>query len=277
MRENSIKINWFPGHMTKALKEIRVNLEKVDVVIYVLDARAPISSINPSLSRLSQNKPILYVVNKIDLADENVVKNLAKRFVSEKSEYVISNSTMSGLGKQIRNKILNLAKEKIEKFKNKGINAVVRALVVGVPNCGKSTLINNLCGKAKLVTGNKPGVTKTTQWLKFGDNIEICDTPGTLYPNLEDQKIARNLYYIGSIKDEIIVEKTELAQDFIEQLSENYLSNLKERFGEDLSLEGIARKRGYILSKNELDIERTAAAILDDFRKGKLGKITLDR
>ena len=196
---------------------------------------------------------------------------------SEKCDYIFSNSTLSGLGKQVRNKILLLANEKIEKQKKKGLKAIIRSMVVGVPNCGKSTLINNLCGKAKLVTGNRPGVTKTIQWLKFGDNIEICDTPGTLYPNLEDQEKAKNLLYIGSIKDEIIVEKTWLAENLIKKLEKYYKAGLENRFGQDLSLDGIAKKRGFILSKDEYDLERAAQAVLDDFRKGKLGRITLDR
>ena len=271
-----MKINWFPGHMTKALKEIKKNLENVDVVIYVLDARAPISSINPSLNKLSQDKPILYVFNKMDMADENRVREIAKNYRSEKSDFVLLDSTKSNSSKVIRQKINELARAKIEKFKVKGIKAVVRAMVVGVPNSGKSTLTNNLCGKAKAITGNRPGVTKTTQWLNIGDNIELCDTPGTLYPNLENQEIAKKLLFIGSIKDEIIVEITELAEEFLKMISEKYSSLLQARYGDELTLEAIAQKRGYKLSKDEYDLERTANAIIDDFRKGRIGRITLD-
>lgn len=271
-----MKINWFPGHMTKALKEIKKTLINIDVVLYVLDARAPISSINPSLNKLSQNKPVLYVFNKMDMADETRVRELAKNYKSENSDYVCLNSTMSGSSKVIRQKINNLAKAKIEKFKAKGIKTVVRAIVIGVPNSGKSTLTNNLCGKAKAITGNRPGVTKTTQWLNISDNIELCDTPGTLYPNLENQDIAKKLLFIGSIKDEIIVEITELAQEFIYMMNEKYPNVLNKRYGDDLTLEAIAKKRGYLHSKDEYDLERTASAILDDFRKGRLGKVTLD-
>lgn len=270
-----MKINWFPGHMKKALKEIR-ELNNVDVVIYVLDSRAPISSINPSLNKISQNKPVLYVFNKIDLADEGRVKELAKSYKGENCDYIILNSTMSGAGKLIRQKINSLAKAKIEKLKAKGIKAVVRAVVVGVPNSGKSTLVNNLCGKAKAVTGNRPGVTKTTQWLSIGDNIELCDTPGTLYPNLADQEIAKKLLFIGSIKDEVIADICELAEEFIKMTSLRYENLLKNRFGQELTLEAIAKRRGYIISKDEYDIDRTAQAILDDFRKGRIGRITLD-
>ena len=271
-----MKINWFPGHMTKALKEIKAQLLNVDVVIYVLDSRAPISSVNPSLNKLTQNKPILYIFNKIDLADEQRTSALAKEFKDTRSDYMLLNSTMSGASKKVKQKITTLAKDKIEKMTSKGIRAVIRTIVVGVPNSGKSTLINNLCGKAKTITGNRPGVTKSTQWLSIGDNIEICDTPGTLYPNLENQEIAKKLLFIGSIKDEIIVDINELAEDFIKCASKKYLDLLKARYGEDLSLEGIAKKRGFKLSKDEYDIERASQAVLDDFRKGRIGKITLD-
>ena len=262
--------------MTKALKEIKKNLENVDVVIYVLDSRAPISSINPSLNKLSQNKPILYVFNKTDMADEDRVKEIAKAYRGQNCDYVLLDSTKSNSSKIIRQKINMLAKAKIEKFKAKGIRTVVRAIVIGVPNSGKSTLTNNLCGKAKAVTGNRPGVTKMAQWLNIGDNIELCDTPGTLYPNLEDQEVAKKLLFIGSIKDEIIVEITELADELLKMLEQKYPNLLKERYGDNLSLEDIAVKRGYKLSKDEYDLERTANAIIDDFRKGRIGRITLD-
>ena len=271
-----MKINWFPGHMKKALREIKENLSRCDVIIYVLDSRAPLSSVNPSLSRLASGKPILYVFNKIDLADETRVKEIAKDFKGERSDFVILNSTMSGASKMIRTKLLSLAKDKIEKAKAKGIKTVVRAIVVGVPNSGKSTLVNNLCGKAKTNVGNRPGVTKTTQWLSIGDNIELCDTPGTLYPNLENQDIAKNLLFIGSIKDDIVADIVELAEEFLKKVDINYHNLLISRFGEELTIKAIAKKRGYILSKNELDETRTAFAILDDFRKGRIGRITLD-
>lgn len=271
-----MKINWFPGHMTKALKDIQKQLANVDVVVYVLDARAPISSINPSLNKLSQNKPVLYVFNKMDLADEERVKMLAKPCKNSNADYVFLNSTMSGSGKIIKQKISLLAKNKIEKMKNKGIKAVIRAIVVGVPNSGKSTLVNNLCGKAKTVTGNRPGVTKISQWVSIGDNIELCDTPGTLYPNLADQDVAKKLLFIGSIKDEIIVDICELANEFLNMAKTRYQNLLENRYGDTITLEAIAKKRGYILSKDEYDFERTSQAVLDDFRKGRIGEITLD-
>lgn len=271
-----MKINWFPGHMKKTIAEIRSKLANIDVVIYLLDARAPISSINPSLDKLAQNKPILYVFNKLDLSDEERVKILAKDYRGEKKDYCLLNSTSSGSGKIIKQKIKLLAKDKIDKFAKKGIKTVVRAMVVGVPNSGKSTLVNNLCGKAKAVTGNKAGVTKQTQWVAIGDNIELCDTPGTLYPNLENQSIAKKLSLLGSVKDEVIVDNGELAEYLIELLNEKYQNNIINRYGEDLCLDGIAKKRGFILGGGQLDLDRAASAVIDDFRKGRLGKVTLD-
>lgn len=271
-----MKINWFPGHMKVALADIKKKLENIDVVIYLLDCRAPISSINPSLNKLSQNKPVLYVFNKVDLADEKRVKELAQSYKGENCDYCLLNSTSSGSSKIIRQKLNALAKNKREKMLKKGIKAIIRAIVIGVPNSGKSTLVNNLCGKAKAVTGNRAGVTKTTQWVAIGDNIEICDTPGTLYPNLDNQEIAKKLLFIGSIKDEVIVDITELAQELIKLLNLKYGEDLERRYGKDLSLEGIAKKRGFVIGGGKPDLERTANAILDDFRKGRIGKITLD-
>ncbi len=270
-----MKINWFPGHMKKALQEMKKLLANIDALIYVLDCRAPISSINPSLNKLAEGKKILFVFNKFDLSDQERVKFLAKSFKKPNSDYVCLDSTMSGSSKIIKQKINNLCRDKLEKFKAKGLKTTIRALVVGVPNSGKSTLVNNLCGKAKAITGNKPAVTKLNQWVAIGDNIELCDTPGTLYPNLENQEIAKKLCLIGSIKDQIF-DELELATELLKMLEEKYPSELANRFKEAKDLGEIAKNRGYLLGKGELDLSRAANAVIDDFRKGRIGRITLD-
>lgn len=270
-----MKINWFPGHMSKALNEMKKMLKIIDVVIYVLDSRAPISSVNPSLNKLSENKPVLYVFNKTDLADEAKVSKISKSFKGENCDYVCLNSTMSGAGKIIKQKIKTLANAKIQKYLARGVKTTVRVLVVGVPNSGKSTLINNLCGKAKAVTGDRPGVTKQNLWLSLGDNIEICDTPGTLYPNLVDQEIASKLAFIGSIKD-MIVDQVELAEGLLECLNNLYPELVEKRYLKNATLEDVAKKRGYLTHGSEIDFERAAMAVVDDFRKGRIGRITLD-
>lgn len=270
-----MKINWFPGHMKKALQEMKKLLVNIDALIYVLDCRAPISSINPSLNKLAEGKKILYVFNKLDLSDQDRIKFLSKDFKKSNSDYACIDSTMSGAGKIIKQKLNALCQDKLDKFKVKGLKTSIRALVVGVPNSGKSTLVNNLCGKTKAITGNKPGVTKFNQWVSIGDNIELCDTPGTLYPNLENQLIAKKLCLIGSIKDQIF-DEIELAMDLLKMIKEKYPKAIQLRFKGAISLEEIAKSRGYLLGKGELDLSRAAKAIIDDFRKGRIGRITLD-
>ena len=270
-----MKINWFPGHMNKALKDIAEQLKKVDVVLYLLDARIPLSSRNPSLSSLTENKPILYVFNKIDMADENKIKALLPQFRSENTDYVLFNSTLSGKSDVIISKIKKLAAKKIEKYQAKGIKPTIRTMVVGIPNCGKSTLVNNLSKKAKAVTGNKAGVTKRGLWLPLGDGIEIYDTPGTLYPNIENQDVAKKLAYVGSVRDEIL-DFNELAIELLRLLNKLYPNELEMRYNGAKTLEDIAVLRKYVLSGGEIDYDRAAHMIVDDFRKCRIGKLTLD-
>ncbi len=270
-----MKINWFPGHMKKALDIMRGELSKVDVVVYVLDARAPLSSINPRLNDISGGKPVLYVFNKIDLADLSKIEKIAPKFRGATFDYIKLNSTSSGSSKEILSKIKILAKEKIEKYAQRGVKMTIRAMIVGVPNSGKSTLTNNLCKKAKAVTGDRPGVTKSKQWFNIGDNVEICDTPGTLYPNLDDQEIAKKLAFVGSIKDDILDEVL-LAEELLVFLQKSYPSLVENRYKGAKTLEEIATVRCFRLNKDELDLERCANAIINDFRSGKIGKITLD-
>ncbi len=278
-----MKINWFPGHMTKALRMMEVELKLADFVLYVLDSRAPFSSLNPSLAAILKDKPIIYVLNKADLADDGMTRAWAKRLEGDNSKTIVLNSTESGSAKIIKKKLKELSIKKIEKNIRRGINIPVRALVVGVPNSGKSTLTNNLCNKGKTITGDKPGVTKGKQWVRIDDHLELCDTPGTLWPNLESYEISHNLLYIGSIKDTIVVIE-EIGFDFIKKLMELDRSIIEKRYGVDTTdketieiYDEIAMKRGFVLKNKEIDYERCARALLDDFRKGRLGKITLDR
>ena len=275
------KINWFPGHMKKALSEMESEVKNVDAVIYVLDSRAPNACLNPSFVEIIGNKPILFVLNKFDLADEEKISKYAHMLEGENRRVIFLNSTASGAIKKVSSSLCELCSSKLERFKNKGVNYFVRAMVIGVPNSGKSTLVNNLCGITKAVTGNKPGVTKAKQWVKLSNNIEILDTPGTLWPNLADERLAHFLAYIGSIKDDVL-NVEELVLDLIEELKNAYPKFLEERY--KISLEDktsleifdeIAQSKKLMLRGGEVDYERTAKLVLGDFRKGKIGKISL--
>lgn len=275
------KINWFPGHMQKALRMMETEAKNVDALIYVLDSRAPFACLNPEFVRIIGSKPILYVLNKIDLADEKKIKEIKTKLPGENKLVIELNSTASGAIGLVTSSLNALCKATIEKYKNKGVNYFVRAMVLGVPNCGKSTLVNNLCGSKKAITGNKPGVTKGKQWVKLSNNIEILDTPGTLWPNLIDEGEARKLAFIGSIKDDV-VEVEQLSLFLLEALLKTYPKELEERFSVQVEnktpleiMEEIAERRKYVVRGGEIDYERTAKAILDDFRKGRIGKITL--
>lgn len=275
------KINWFPGHMQKALRMMETEAKNVDALIYVLDSRAPFACLNPEFVRIIGSKPILYVLNKIDLADEKKIKEIKTKLPGENKLVIELNSTASGAIGLVTSSLNALCKATIEKYKNKGVNYFVRAMVLGVPNCGKSTLVNNLCGSKKAITGNKPGVTKGKQWVKLSNNIEILDTPGTLWPNLIDEGEAKKLAFIGSIKDDV-VEIEQLSLFLLEALLKTYPKELEERFSVQVEnktpleiMEEIAERRKYVVRGGEIDYERTAKAILDDFRKGRIGKITL--
>lgn len=275
------KINWFPGHMQKALRMMEAEAKNVDALIYVLDSRAPFACLNPEFVKIIGNKPILFILNKIDLADEAKVKEIKTKIPGENKLVIELNSTSSGAINLITNSLNALCASTIEKYRSKGVNYFVRAMVIGVPNCGKSTLVNNLCGVRKAITGNKPGVTKSKQWVKLSNNIEILDTPGTLWPNLTNEAEARKLAFIGSIKDDV-VEIEQLSLFLIETILEQYPQLILERYGVETEgktaleiMEEIAEKRKYVVRGGEIDYERTAKAILDDFRKGRIGRITL--
>ena len=280
-----MKINWFPGHMIKALRVMEKEVKNIDIILYVLDARAPLACLNPEFNKIIKNKPVLFILNKIDIADnvkieKEKIEDCLLNYFSNKVDIVKLNSTMSGAKKIILQKINYLCREKIEKNASKNINAYIRGMVVGVPNCGKSTLINNLCGKGKTITGDKPGVTRGKQWVNVEKNIQILDTPGTLYPNLENQQFAKFLAYIGSIKDEV-VDINELACDFISDIEKQYGTILNKRYQVELlglpfeKIQQIAIKKNLLIKGGEIDFDRTCFMIIDDFRKGRLGNLTL--
>lgn len=273
-------INWYPGHMTKSIRMMKQEIASVDFCLYVLDARAPKSCLNPDFEVMTDGKPIIYILNKSDLVPDDKLTVWKKYLTGSDSRAVIMDYSKDGR-KLLSPIISELCKAKLEKYRNKGVQTCLKGMVMGVPNCGKSTIINNLAGKARTLTGNKAGVTRGKQWVKVSDYLEVLDTPGTLYPKLSDQTIAKHLAYIGSIKDEV-VEVIELSVDLIAELRNIAPESIKIRYNVEFSetdyetLEAIARKRGFLLKGGEVDILRTSNTLLDDFRKGKLGKIILE-
>ena len=274
-------LQWFPGHMTKAMRMMEENLKAVDGVMLVLDARAPSASINEKLSKLFINKKVLYVINKCDLIDKVDAVKLIKRFNQEGKEAVCVSAMDKKAIDLLYNKIFALLKEKLDRNKEKGIFKPVRIMVAGIPNTGKSTIINALCGGKKTITGNKAGVTKGKQWVRLRE-LELLDTPGTMPPAFENQTYAKHLAYIGSMNDANI-DFNDLAYELIKELVEKYPDLLKAKYGiEDVTLStldifnAICVRRGFLMKGGEYDYERCAQAIIDDFRKGRIGKIILD-
>ena len=278
-----MNIQWYPGHMTKAKRMMEEDIKLVDLVIELLDARVPMSSRNPDIDELGKNKARLILLNKSDLADE-ARTNAWDKFFQEKGYFVVKLNARSGAGvKIVQNTILLACKEKIERDRKRGIlNRPVRAMVVGIPNVGKSTFINTLAGKACAKTGNKPGVTKGKQWIRLNKNVELLDTPGILWPKFDDQTVGIKLALIGSIKDEIL-NISELSLKLIEYLKNDYKGILADRYqvNEDAGLveilTEIAANRNCKAKGDELDLDKASKLILDEFREGKLGKITLEK
>ena len=273
---------WYPGHMTKAKRMMQENIKLIDLVIELVDARIPVSSRHPDIDELGKNKSRMILLNKADLAEDKWNDAWAEYF-REKGFFVVKLNSKKGGGlKSIQGVIQEACKEKMERDRKRGIlNRPVRAMVVGIPNVGKSTFINALAGKACAKTGNKPGVTKGKQWIRLNKQVELLDTPGILWPKFEDQKVGLRLAFIGSIKDEIL-NTEELAADLIKFLNANYPGVLEEKYSVEPSddayvmLAGIARSRNCLLKGSELDTEKAALLLLDDFRNGKLGRLTLE-
>lgn len=274
---------WYPGHMTKAKRMMQENIKLIDLIIEVVDARIPRSSRNPDIDELGKNKARLILLNKADLADERENEKWAQYF-QEKGYYTVKLNAKSGAGiKNVLPAIMESCQEKLERDRKRGIkNRPVRAMVVGIPNVGKSTFINAFAGKACTKTGNKPGVTKGKQWIRINKNVELLDTPGILWPKFEDQSVGAKLAMVGSIKDEIL-NLEELSLELLGCLHEFYKGLLEKRYkltesDDRLSmLTQIAENRKCIQKGNELDYVKAANIFLEEFRNGKIGRITLER
>lgn len=280
-----MNIQWFPGHMAKTRKILAENLKLIDVVIELLDARIPVSSKNPEIDEIVKNKPRIIAFNKADLADENVSREWTKWYSSQGYTTIFIDSIKGKGIHELKARMRSMMKEKIEREKQKGrLFRPIRTMVVGVPNVGKSSFINKIAGKASAVTGDKPGVTRGKQWIRLNEEIELLDTPGILWPKFDDERVGLNLAFTGAIKDDIM-DTVEVASQLMNSLSTLYPQSLKERFKLDtlenktreILLREAGKKRGCIISGGEIDLTRTSAVVLDEFRGGKIGRITLER
>lgn len=273
---------WYPGHMTKAKRMMQENMKLIDLVIELVDARVPLSSRNPDIDELGKNKARMILLNKADMAEEKW-NDAWTEYFKAKGYHVVNVNSKKGTGiKSIQGVIAEACKEKIERDRKRGIlNRPVRAMVVGIPNVGKSTFINALAGKAAAKTGNKPGVTKGKQWIRLNKSVELLDTPGILWPKFEDQAVGLRLAFIGSIKDEIL-NTEELAAELIGFMNRNYPGVLEEKYSIDgdanayVMLEQIAHSRHCLVRGSELDTDKAASLLLDDFRNGRIGRFTLE-
>lgn len=290
--QNRVGINWYPGHMAKTKRQITEDLKLVDVVIELLDARIPISSQNPDISELLKNKKRIVVLNKTDLADENETKKWEKYFNDQNIATIQVDSNKGKGTNQVTKIIENLMKDELEIHNSKGrIRKTIRVMIVGIPNVGKSSFINRISKKTTMTVGNRPGVTRQKQWIRIENQIELLDTPGVLWPKFQSETVGLNLAYTGSIKDDVL-DKIEVAYYLIKYLDENYRKNLYEKYKiteQDIEkikdepqynlelMYLIGRKRGALVSGGNIDEEKVANIVLDDFRSGKIGRITLEK
>ena len=280
---DNLSINWYPGHMAKTKKQIIEDLKLIDIVVEVVDARIPLASINPDIQEYIKDKTKIVVLNKADLADENETKNWVKKY---NSQGITAVEVEASNGKNIQ-AVINKIKEEYEKIKEKyiqkgRIGKAIRVVVIGIPNVGKSTFINSLAKRNTAKVGNKPGVTKQKQWIKIDNNIEIMDTPGMLWPRLDNQEYAMHLAFCGTIGENSI-DNEEIAYYLLEYLIKNYPNRIEERYNIKIEnketmeiLEEIARKRGAIVSGGNINMQKVSDIILNEFRSGKLGRITIE-
>ena len=278
-----MNVQWYPGHMTKAKRQMQEDLKLIDLIIELVDARVPLSSRNPDIDSLGQNKARLIILNKADLADERQNEAWTEYFIKKGFHVVQVDSRKGGGMKRVQAMIQEACREKTERDRRRGIkNRPVRAMVAGIPNVGTSTFINTFAGKACTKTGNKPGVTRGKQWIRLNKNVELLDTPGILWPKFEDQQVGLKLAFIGSIKDEIL-QTEELATELVRFLNGEYPGVLEEKYDIPASddvyecIRNIAESRHCLVRGSELDTEKAAAILLDDFRGGRLGRITLEK
>jgi len=276
-------INWYPGHMTKALRQMKEDIKLIDVVIELIDARIPYSSKNPDIDKLAENKKRVILLNKSDMADDKLTSQWKSYYESAGYAVAVINSKNGNGIKAINDLVLKVCAEKIAKDRAKGIlNRPIRAMIVGIPNVGKSTFINSFAGKACAKTGNKPGVTKGKQWIRLNKNVELLDTPGVLWPKFEDQEVGLRIAWIGSINEDIL-NPYDLARKLCEYLAVNYPGVLNTKYGIEECVDGeeillrIAVKRACLLKGGIPDTNRVAIFVLDDFKNGRIGKITVEK
>lgn len=280
-----INIQWYPGHMTKAKRMIEENIQSVDALCEILDARIPLASSNPDINELAGDKPRLIVLNRIDLADNQITAEWRKNFIN-KGFTVLETDAKSGTGiNEFAPAVKSLLSKKIAYFEEKGqVGRQIRVMILGIPNVGKSTFINKLAGRKAAIVGDKPGVTRGKQWINLGNGIELLDTPGILWPKFEDQNTGELLAVTNAIKSEVFDIET-LAANFMIRLKHNYPNSLLNRYKISIDnnytgfelLEEAAKKRGYLISHGEFDTERMAATLLKEYHDGKLGRLSLER
>ncbi len=281
---NNAHINWFPGHMSKTLKEMQKDSRLCDGFIYILDARCPNSCLNPEFVKVVKGKPIIYVLNKADLVTEQDLQAFTRYFKAKSGSCISLNATKSGTSKVIISELNRVFARVLQENKQKGVTFIKRLMILGVPNSGKSSIVNNLANKGKAVTGNKAGVTKSKQWVNLNNNFCIMDTPGVLLPKIKDEDTAFNLAIVGSIKDEVL-NIVEVALSLLKKLDNIDPSLIISKYGvvneyntEYVEkLNQIALKRGCVKKGGVPDTERAAKMLLTDFRAGKLGRICLEK
>ena len=278
-----MEFQWYPGHMSKAKRAMQEDLKLINVIIELVDARVPLSSKNPDIDPMANGKSRIILLNKCDLADSSVTARW-KKYYEEKGFFVALVNSKNGKGvKQVNEVIQSACKEKIERDRRRGIlNRPIRAMIVGIPNVGKSTFINSFAGKSCTKTGNKPGVTKGKQWIRLNKNVELLDTPGILWPKFEDQTVGLRLAFIGSIKDELS-NQYELCMLLMQYLGEHYPKAIPDTYqiepveNEVEFLERVAKRRGCLKAGGEHDLDKAANYVIDDFRNGRLGCISLEQ